>query len=104
VKQENSLKWLPAIIEEICTGCGLCVEACGPACLETQNRVAVLERLNDCGSEEHCVNACPENAIHMIWLPAKGDPSIGRWRSVADNEIKSGAGPRPVPVPGNCRY
>jgi Na+-translocating ferredoxin:NAD+ oxidoreductase RNF subunit RnfB len=38
VKQEMSFEWLPAIIEEFCTGCDLCVAACGPACLETQNR------------------------------------------------------------------
>ena len=52
-------------------------------CLETQNRVAVLERPNDCGSEEHCISACPEDAIHMVWLPAEGNHSIGLWRSVA---------------------
>ena len=72
MKQENSFKWLPAVIEEFCTGCGLCVEACEPACLETQSQVAVLERPDDCGSEEHCVSVCPEDAIHMVWLPAGG--------------------------------
>jgi Na+-translocating ferredoxin:NAD+ oxidoreductase RNF subunit RnfB len=83
VKQENSFKWLPAIIEEFCTNGGLCVAACGPACLETQNRVTVLERPYDCGSEEHCISACPEDAIHMVWLPSEGDHSIGLWRPVA---------------------
>ena len=90
VKYENSFKWLPVIVEELCTGCGLCVAACGPACLETQNQVVVVERPNDCGSEEHCVSACPEDAIHMVWLPAEGDPSIGLWRSPSDMKSKSG--------------
>jgi ferredoxin len=44
VAQKKAFKWLPVVIEEFCTGCGLCVEACGPACLETKNQVAVLER------------------------------------------------------------
>jgi len=90
VKHGNSFKWLPAIVEEFCTGCGLCVAACGPACLETQNRVAALERPSDCGSEEHCISACPEEAIHMVWLPAEGDPSIGLWRSLSDTKSNSG--------------
>lgn len=90
VKQENAFKWLPAIVEELCTGCGLCVAACGPACLETRNQVAVLERPDDCGSEEHCISACPENAIHMAWLPGEGDPLIGLWCSTSDRKSKSG--------------
>lgn len=89
MKQESSSKWLPAIIEEFCTGCGLCVAACGPACLETQSNVAVLERPNDCGSEEHCISACPEDAIRMVWMPAEGDPSIGLWRSPSDTKSNS---------------
>ena len=100
VKQEFSLKWLPAIIEGFCTGCGLCVEACGPACLETQNHVAVLERPDDCGSEEHCVSACPEDAIHMVWLPTEGDQSIGIWRPSArmDSESRSSRVASPAPI------
>ena len=89
VKHENSVKWLPAIVEELCTGCGLCVAACGPACLETQNRVAILERPSDCGSEEHCISACPEDAIHMVWLLTEGNQSIGLWRPSALLDSKS---------------
>jgi|GEM_PF-888943 Na+-translocating ferredoxin:NAD+ oxidoreductase RNF subunit RnfB len=73
-------KWLPVISEDLCTGCGLCVAACGPACLEVSNRIAVLERPADCGSEEHCIAACPEDAIQMDWLPSEGDRNFGVWR------------------------
>ena len=90
MKQENAFKWLPVVIEGFCTGCGLCVEACGPACLETQKQVAVLARPNDCGSEEHCISACPEDAIHMVWLPAEGDLSIGVWQSTSEMQFDSG--------------
>jgi len=88
VKKEVTYKWLPVIVEDACTGCGLCVAACGPACLETQNLVAILTRPEDCGSEEHCIRACPEDAIHMAWLPSEGDPSLGTWRSA--EQIQAG--------------
>jgi ferredoxin len=81
VKEGLTHKWLPVIIEDACTGCGLCVEACGTACLETQNLVAILTRPEDCGSEEHCIRACREDAIHMAWVPSEGDRSLGCWRS-----------------------
>ena len=79
-------KWLPVVIEDLCTGCGLCVEACGPACLEMTKQIAVLQRPSDCGSEEHCISACPEDAIHMAWVPSTKDKSIGRWRSSVETE------------------
>ncbi|MBI4564149.1 MAG: 4Fe-4S binding protein [Planctomycetes bacterium] len=30
----TALKWVPVIIANRCTGCGVCVEACDPRCLE----------------------------------------------------------------------
>jgi Na+-translocating ferredoxin:NAD+ oxidoreductase RNF subunit RnfB len=94
--QANAYKWLPVVIEESCTGCGLCVAACGPACLETQNLLAVLERPSECGSEEHCISACPEDAIHMAWLPSEGNRLIGLWRPA--EEMKSESISKPVIV------
>jgi Na+-translocating ferredoxin:NAD+ oxidoreductase RNF subunit RnfB len=41
--------------------------------------VAMLLNAGTCGSEEHCIAACPENAIHMQWIPMKGDQDVGRW-------------------------
>jgi len=79
-------KWVPAVIEELCTGCGLCVEACGPQCLELENRVATLPRPNDCGSEEHCIAGCPEDAIHMRWVPMDGNHEFGVWRESEGSE------------------
>lgn len=73
-------KWLPVIQEERCTGCGLCVEACGPQCLEMINGVPVLVSPDRCGSEEHCIEPCQEKAIRMAWVPTAGDRSVGCWR------------------------
>jgi len=94
VRQPMPYKWLPVVMEEACTGCGLCVAACGPACLETRNLVAVLERPQACGSEEHCVRACPEGAIRMAWLPSAGDTAIGLWRLLSEMEVKRKASRR----------
>lgn len=79
-------KWLPAVDEDLCTGCGVCVEACGPGCLDILDGVAVLSRPHACGSEEHCIAPCPEEAIRMVWAPLKGDHSVGKWQ-VADEEM-----------------
>src|SRR5215469_4376699 len=97
MREELTHKWLPLVIEDACTGCGLCVAACGPACLETQNLVAILTRPQDCGSEEHCIAACPEDAIHMAWLPSEGDRSLGCWRSA--QQIRAGFISAPDEVP-----
>ena len=79
-------KWLPIILEEQCTGCGLCVEACGPRSLAMGEGIAVLAFPATCGSEEHCISACPEDAIQMAWLPFSGDRAVGRW-SDADEPV-----------------
>jgi Na+-translocating ferredoxin:NAD+ oxidoreductase RNF subunit RnfB len=75
-------KWIPAILADACTGCGLCVEACGPRSLAIVEKIATLAFPDTCGSEEHWVSACPENAIQMIWAPFSGDMGAGQWRKV----------------------
>jgi NAD-dependent dihydropyrimidine dehydrogenase PreA subunit len=72
-------KWMPMIVEARCTGCGLCVEACGPKSLAMVNGIAVLAFPDTCGSEEHCISACADDAIQMAWLPFSGDQGVGRW-------------------------
>lgn len=74
-------KWLPVIDTDMCTGCQLCVEACGPRCLEIVNNVAVLTKPGICGSEEHCIAPCPIGVIHMEWVRTDGDQKIGRWKA-----------------------
>jgi Na+-translocating ferredoxin:NAD+ oxidoreductase RNF subunit RnfB len=81
-------KWIPVVIEELCSGCNLCVAACGPACLELDATVAVLARPNVCGSDEHCIGVCPEDAIHMAWVLMEGDRTIGQWRPSTEPEVK----------------
>lgn len=72
-------KWMPEILKALCTGCGLCVEACGPRSLAMDDGVAVLAFPDTCGSEEHCISVCPEDAIQMRWLLFSGNRNVGRW-------------------------
>lgn len=73
-------KWLPVIDEDLCTGCGQCVEACAPKCLYIVDGVATLLCADACPSDEHCVSACPERAIGMQWIPTRGNRSLGKWK------------------------
>jgi len=75
----RSYKWLPVIDEDLCTGCGLCVEACTPSCLAIADGVATLMCADTCGSEEHCIPVCPEAAIRMQWIPLRGNTEVGKW-------------------------
>lgn len=72
-------KWVPVVFPDRCTGCGLCVEACGPQCLEIEDGIAVLVRPDACGSEEHCIPVCRDDAIRMRWVAMDGDKKVGRW-------------------------
>ncbi|MBI2890390.1 MAG: ferredoxin [Nitrospirae bacterium] len=80
LRAEAVLKLLPHSVPARCTGCGLCVEACEPGCIEIVGGVAVLARPELCASEEDCVASCPENAIRMVWMPGGGERSVGLWR------------------------
>lgn len=73
-------KWMPVVDDDTCDGCQLCIQACGPECLELRDELAVLTIPEACGSEEHCIGVCPSDSIHMEWLPWKGDTSRGKWR------------------------
>lgn len=84
-------KWMPIILTDRCTGCGLCVDACGPRSLAMLDGIAVLTLPDTCGSEEHCILACPDEAIQMAWLPFWGDRTVGRWSNEAE----------PIPVPSS---
>jgi len=43
------------------------------------NGVAKLVAPDTCGSEEHCIAVCRDDAIRMAWLPFVGNASIGTW-------------------------
>jgi len=87
--RRTAFKWVPVVDIDYCTGCGECVEACGPQCLEIVDSIAVLVRSDKCGSEEHCIEPCPEVAIHMEWVEMYGDEKVGKWRIVKEEQVAS---------------
>lgn len=79
-------KWMPVVLVDHCTGCGLCVDACGPKSLVMADGIAVLAFPETCGSEEHCISACRDDAIQMAWLPFSGNRDVGKWRQDSAQE------------------
>jgi hypothetical protein len=53
---------------------------CGVKCLEIAEGIAGLPRPDICGSEEHCITECRDDAIHMPWVPMEGNEAVGAWR------------------------
>jgi hypothetical protein len=45
---------------------------------------AALALPDTCGSEEHCISVCQDDAIHMAWLPFSGSRSVGKWSEHVD--------------------
>lgn len=88
-------KWMPVVDEDKCSGCGLCADACGPRCLEMREGIAVLTVPDACGSEEHCIGLCAEDAIRMAWVPWTGDTSRGKWRGPQTRSLLSEKGTAP---------
>lgn len=80
-------KWMPVVLADRCTGCGLCVDACGPRSLAMVDGIAVLAFPDTCGSEEHCISACRDEAIQMEWLPFSGTRTVGRWNDDAMERV-----------------
>ncbi len=78
---------MPVISAERCTGCGLCVDACGPRSLEMLSGIAALTRPETCGSEEHCIAVCRDQAIEMAWLPFGRPDGLGKWRDVIESDL-----------------
>ena len=74
-------KWLPFIDRSRCNGCGLCAEVCNPKCLKLRGDVVELVAPDRCGSEEHCILVCAQNAISMDWATMTGDMQTGQWHT-----------------------
>jgi NAD-dependent dihydropyrimidine dehydrogenase PreA subunit len=73
-------KRVPVVAADTCIGCGRCVEVCGVKCLEIVEGIATLPRPVACGSDEHSITECRDDAIHMAWVSMEGNEAVGVWR------------------------
>jgi len=62
-------KWLPVFNLESCIGCEACVTDCVPGSLTVIDGIVNFKNPEACLSDEYCVKGCPNEVIHMEWLP-----------------------------------
>lgn len=56
----------PIIIEEECSACGICVDACPEGVIELVNDMAEVVSDDDCTACAACMEECPMGAITEI--------------------------------------
>ncbi|MBO8181601.1 MAG: 4Fe-4S binding protein [Archaeoglobus sp.] len=54
-----------AINEDLCVGCGRCVNSCPTNALELRNEKAALKDERICDGFGSCIAVCPENALYI---------------------------------------
>ncbi len=52
----------PQIDPEVCTGCGICVDACPSESISLKDDKAVIDP-DECSNCGACIDECPEGAI-----------------------------------------
>jgi NAD-dependent dihydropyrimidine dehydrogenase PreA subunit len=77
--------------QELFAGCGVCIEACSDGSIQLVDQRAVIDEAL-CTQCEACMDACPNEAITALSLPAHN-------RSIA---VLPAAEPRLVPVQGQA--
>ena len=60
---EVKMAVVPEISEDVCDGCGDCVDACHASAVELINNKAKIVRPEDCDYCAECEEICPSDAI-----------------------------------------
>lgn len=84
---------LMQVNQELCAGCGVCMEACAVDAIHLVNQRAVIETAL-CTHCEACIDACPNGAITAITEPAR------QTQLAALPDAKKAN--LPIPVPGTA--
>ena len=64
---------IPEVVPELCTGCGICQQVCGPEAIKVVGELAVIDE-TECISCEACLLNCPEEAVRMPEQSCSGGP------------------------------
>ena len=59
--------------QELCAGCGVCMEACSVGAIQLVDQRAVIDNML-CTQCEACADACPNEAIDILSIPARSMP------------------------------
>ena len=70
---------IECIDNELCNGCGICVESCPMDVLriDEKTKKAIIKYPEDCMLCQWCQLDCPQNAIYLS--PEKGSPLLTSW-------------------------
>ena len=63
MEEENMIRKIIKINEQLCNGCGACANACHEGAIGMRNGKAVLLRDDYCDGLGNCLPVCPTNAI-----------------------------------------
>jgi len=81
------------IDNELCTGCGTCISACGQGIIQKSGGndcpVVVPELVPYCSRCGHCEAACPEAAISVEYPEAGPVPRYSRGKKISPGDIGS---------------
>jgi ferredoxin len=67
----------PEIIEDLCTGCGICVDACPNDALHMVEGIPRFDPAVECEYCGECEAACPTEAVRREFLIVFGQPNVG---------------------------
>jgi len=71
-------KWLPVFSVENCSGCRACTSYCASGSLTIVDALVTFSKPELCLSDEWCVRECPNDGIHMEWLPIAQETGHGK--------------------------